>query len=182
MIFRPYYYFDLGCAAYLFGCGTLGRCAVVDPRADDVDAYPAFAASKGMRITHVVDTHVHADHRLIVGGMWVQAVGIGMTVVAASFAQFAAGGMLLGVGTAMVYPTLLAAIGDVAEPSWRATAVGVYRLWRDLGYAVGAALAGMAADVVGISGAMWLVALVTAVSGVATAVRMRETRRRPAAS
>ena len=63
MIFRPYYYFDLGCAAYLFGCGTLGRCAVVDPRADDVDAYPAFAADKGMRITHVFDTHVHADHR-----------------------------------------------------------------------------------------------------------------------
>ena len=62
MIFRPYYYFDLGCAAYLFGCGTLGRCAVVDPRADDVDAYPAFAADKGMRITHVIDTHVHADH------------------------------------------------------------------------------------------------------------------------
>jgi hydroxyacylglutathione hydrolase len=63
MIFRPYYYFDLGCAAYLFGCGTLGRCAVVDARADDVDAYQAFAASKGMNITQVIDTHVHADHR-----------------------------------------------------------------------------------------------------------------------
>jgi glyoxylase-like metal-dependent hydrolase (beta-lactamase superfamily II) len=63
MIFRPYHYFDLGCAAYLFGCGTLGRCAVVDARADDVDAYPAFAASKGMQITHVIDTHLHADHR-----------------------------------------------------------------------------------------------------------------------
>ena len=63
MIFRPYYYFDLGCAAYLLGCGTLGRCAVVDARADDVDGYPVFAASKGMRITHVIDTHVHADHR-----------------------------------------------------------------------------------------------------------------------
>ena len=63
MIFRPYYYFDMGCAAYLFGCGTLGRCAVVDPRADDVDAYPTFATDKGMRITHVIDTHVHADHR-----------------------------------------------------------------------------------------------------------------------
>jgi glyoxylase-like metal-dependent hydrolase (beta-lactamase superfamily II) len=63
MIFRPYYYFDLGCAAYLYGCGTIGRCAVVDPRTDDVDAYQAFAASKGMRITHVIDTHVHADHR-----------------------------------------------------------------------------------------------------------------------
>ena len=63
MILRPYYYFDLGCAAYLFGCGTLGRCAVVDARVDDVDAYAAFAASKGMRITHAIDTHVHADHR-----------------------------------------------------------------------------------------------------------------------
>jgi hydroxyacylglutathione hydrolase len=63
MILRPYYYFDLGCAAYLFGCGTLGRCAVVDARADDVNAYEAFASTKGMRITHVIDTHVHADHR-----------------------------------------------------------------------------------------------------------------------
>jgi len=63
MIFRPYYYFDRGCAAYLFGCGTLGRCAVVDARADDVQSYEPFAGSKGMRITHVIDTHVHADHR-----------------------------------------------------------------------------------------------------------------------
>jgi hydroxyacylglutathione hydrolase len=63
MIFRPYYYFDLGCAAYLFGCGTLGRCAVVDARADDVEGYASFAESKGMRITHVIDTPVHADHR-----------------------------------------------------------------------------------------------------------------------
>jgi hydroxyacylglutathione hydrolase len=63
MIFRPFYYYDLGCAAYLFGCGTLGRCAVVDPRAEDVDAYMAFAGAKKMRITHVIDTHVHADHR-----------------------------------------------------------------------------------------------------------------------
>jgi glyoxylase-like metal-dependent hydrolase (beta-lactamase superfamily II) len=63
MIFRPFYYFDLGCAAYLFGCGTLGRCAVVDPRLDDIDNYETFAAAKGMRITHVIDTDVHADHR-----------------------------------------------------------------------------------------------------------------------
>jgi hydroxyacylglutathione hydrolase len=63
MIFRPFYYFDFGCAAYLFGCGTIGRCAVVDPRADDIDSYVAFATSKQMRITHVIDTHVHADHR-----------------------------------------------------------------------------------------------------------------------
>jgi hydroxyacylglutathione hydrolase len=63
MIFRPYYYDDRGCAAYVFGCGTLGVCAVVDPRAEDIDAYAAFAADKRMRISHVIDTHVHADHR-----------------------------------------------------------------------------------------------------------------------
>jgi glyoxylase-like metal-dependent hydrolase (beta-lactamase superfamily II) len=63
MIFRPYYYYDTGCAAYLFGCGSLGQCAVVDAQARDVDAYIEFAAAKGMRIAHVIDTHVHADHR-----------------------------------------------------------------------------------------------------------------------
>lgn len=63
MIFRPYHYFETGCAAYLLGCGTLGRCAVVDPHEEDVASYLAFAASTGMRITHVIDTHVHADHR-----------------------------------------------------------------------------------------------------------------------
>ena len=63
MIFKPYYYFETGCAAYLLGCGTLGRCAVVDPHERDLDAYIAFATEKGMRITHVIDTHVHADHR-----------------------------------------------------------------------------------------------------------------------
>jgi glyoxylase-like metal-dependent hydrolase (beta-lactamase superfamily II) len=63
MIFRPFYYFDSGCAAYLFGCGGLGRCAVVDPQEHDLEAYVTFADSKGMRITHVIDTHVHADHR-----------------------------------------------------------------------------------------------------------------------
>jgi hydroxyacylglutathione hydrolase len=63
MIFRPFHYFDTGCAAYLFGCGSLGRCAVVDPQERDVDAYVAFAAAKGMAITHVFETHIHADHR-----------------------------------------------------------------------------------------------------------------------
>ncbi|MEZ4373086.1 MAG: MBL fold metallo-hydrolase [Polyangiaceae bacterium] len=63
MIFKPYYYFETGCAAYLFGCGGLGVCAVVDAHEEDVEAYIAFAASKGMRITHVFDTHIHADHR-----------------------------------------------------------------------------------------------------------------------
>ena|SRR5258706_12957712 len=79
--------------------------------------------------------------------------------------------------TAMVYPTQLAAIADVAHPSWRASAVGVYRLWRDLGYAIGALLAGITADVLGIDAAIWLVAGVTFASGLVVAVRMRETLR-----
>jgi len=118
---------------------------------------------------------------LIAGGMWVQAVGIALIVLSSGFSDFAGGGVLLGAGTAMVYPTLLAAIGDVAHPSWRASSVGVYRLWRDLGYAVGALLAGVTADLVGVHAAIWLVAGVTFASGLAVAVRMRETRKSPGA-
>ena len=114
--------------------------------------------------------------RLIASGMWVQAVGIAVVAVADGFGLFAAGGILLGLGTAMVYPTLLAAIGDVAHPSWRASAVGVYRLWRDLGYAIGAILAGITADALGLPAAMWIVAALTLLSGVVVAVRMTETR------
>jgi len=117
---------------------------------------------------------------LIASGMWVQAVGIAVVVVSSRFVGFAVGGALLGAGTAMVYPTLLAAIGDVAHPTWRASSVGVYRLWRDLGYAVGALLAGMTADAFGIDAAIWLVAAVTFASGLVVAVRMRETLRRAA--
>jgi MFS family permease len=113
---------------------------------------------------------------LIAGGMWVQAAGIGVVISSQTFAGFASGAALLGLGTAMVYPTLLAAIGDVALPAWRASAIGVYRLWRDLGYAIGAVLAGIAADRLGLAAAMWLVAAITAASGVVVAVRMRETR------
>ncbi len=112
---------------------------------------------------------------LIAGGMWVQAAGIAFVVLSSALPGFAAGAVLLGVGTAMVYPTLLAAIGDVAHPSWRASAVGVYRLWRDLGYAVGALLAGITADLLGIAAAIWLVAAITFASGALVALRMRET-------
>jgi MFS family permease len=115
---------------------------------------------------------------LIAGGMWVQAVGIATVIVSDGFAGFAMGGVLLGVGTAMVYPTLLAAIGDVAAPAWRASSVGVYRLWRDLGYAVGAVLAGLAADAFGLKDAMWVVAVITFMSGVIAGVRMDETLQR----
>jgi MFS family permease len=118
---------------------------------------------------------------LIAGGMWLQAIGIAVIALADRFAWFAFGDVLLGLGTAMVYPTLLAAIGDVAHPTWRASAVGVYRLWRDLGYAVGAVLAGVIADTLGLGAAMWIVAAITFASGLVVAVRMRETRRAPAA-
>ena len=112
---------------------------------------------------------------LIVWGMWIQAAGIGVTTLSRTFAGFVVGAVLLGIGTAMVYPTLLAAIGDVAHPSWRASAVGVYRLWRDLGYAIGAALAGVTADAFGLAAAMWVVAGLTFLSGVVSATRMAET-------
>lgn len=117
---------------------------------------------------------------LIVSGMWTQAAGIALTAIARGFAGFAAGAVLLGLGTAMVYPTLLAAIGDVAHPTWRGSAVGVYRLWRDLGYALGALVAGATADLLGLAPAVWIVAGLTFASGVVAAVRMTETaRRRP---
>jgi MFS family permease len=115
---------------------------------------------------------------LIASGMWVQAVGIAVVIASTGFWGFGAGAALLGVGTAMVYPTLLAAIGDVAHPSWRASSVGVYRLWRDLGYALGALLAGVLADALGLPVAMGAVAALTFLSGVAVAVRMEETTRR----
>jgi MFS family permease len=117
---------------------------------------------------------------LIAAGMWVQAAGIAVVIVSGGFGGFAVGATLLGIGTAMVYPTLLAAIGDVAHPSWRASSVGVYRLWRDLGYAIGALLAGVTADALGLPAAMWIIAAITFGSGIVVALRMTETlRRRP---
>jgi MFS family permease len=116
---------------------------------------------------------------LIVAGMWLQAVALGVVAAADSFSVWAGAAVLLGLGTAMVYPTLLAAIGDVAHPAWRARAVGVYRLWRDGGFAVGALLAGVLADLWDVRTAIWVVAALTALSGGVVAVRMYETLRRP---
>jgi MFS family permease len=117
---------------------------------------------------------------LITGGMLLQAMALSSTALAGSFLPWAAAAILLGVGTAMVHPTRLAAISDVAHPSWRASAVGVYRLWRDAGFAVGALLAGLVADLAGLEAAVWVVAVLTAASGVVVAVRMYETH--PAAA
>lgn len=107
--------------------------------------------------------------------MWIQAIGIAVTIMFLNRLGFAIGALLLGTGTAMVYPTLLAAIGDVAPPSWRASSVGVYRLQRDSGYAIGTLVSGVIADSFGISSAIWFVAVITFLSGIVTAVRQTET-------
>jgi MFS family permease len=112
---------------------------------------------------------------LITGGMLIQALGIFIIVATSGFVPWAVGAMLLGLGTAMVYPTLLAAIGDVAHPAWRASAVGVYRLWRDSGYAIGALLAGIVADLLGLRWAIGAVGMLTLASGVVVAKVMTET-------
>ena len=115
---------------------------------------------------------------LIAAGMLLQAVGIAVVAATTGFAPWAVAAVLMGAGTAMVYPTLLAVIGDVAHPTWRARAVGAYRLWRDLGYAIGALIAGITAGLLGIRAAIWVVAAITAASGIIVIVRMYETHPR----
>jgi MFS family permease len=112
---------------------------------------------------------------MITFGMWIQASGILLTAATGSFGWWLISAVLMGLGTALVYPTLLAAIGDVAHPSWRASSVGVYRLWRDSSYAVVAVLAGVVTDLLGFAPAIVVVGILTAISGLVVAVRMRET-------
>jgi MFS family permease len=111
---------------------------------------------------------------LIATGMWVQATGIFVTVASRSFEWWLLASLLLGLGTAMVYPTLIAAVSDNSHPSWRARSLSVYRFWRDLGYAVGALSAGIIADTLGISWAIGSVGVLTFLSGTVVAVSMRE--------
>jgi len=113
--------------------------------------------------------------RMIAAGMWLQAVAIALYLVPADFTIWCVASALLGVGTAMVYPTLLAAIGDVVNPLVRGSAVGVYRLWRDSGYAIGALLSGLLALTLGKQSAILTVAILTFTSGAVVAFRMRET-------
>jgi MFS family permease len=110
---------------------------------------------------------------MIVAGMWIQAGAIALFALGRAFWPWVAGAVLLGVGTALVYPTLLAAVSDVAHPEWRATAVGVYRLWRDSGYALGAVLAGALADLYGNAATTWVVAALTFLSGIVVLACMR---------
>ncbi|RWE57932.1 MFS transporter [Mesorhizobium sp.] len=112
---------------------------------------------------------------LIVAGMWVQAAGLFLTAATRQFEWWIVGSLLLGLGTAMVYPSLIAAVSDASHPTWRARSLSVYRFWRDLGYAIGALCAGLIADSFGLSWAIASIAALTFLSGVVVAVVMRET-------
>jgi MFS family permease len=114
---------------------------------------------------------------LIVGGMWVQAGALFVTVLGRSFGWWLVGSALLGLGTAMVYPALIAAVSDASHPSWRARSLSVYRFWRDLGYAVGALCAGIIADTLGLSWAIGSVGVLTFLSGVVVAIFLGEKER-----
>ena len=110
---------------------------------------------------------------LIVGGMWVQSAGLFLTALTRSFEWWLLGSLLLGLGTAMVYPSLIAAVSDASHPTWRARSLSVYRFWRDLGYAVGALSAGLIADSFGLASAINSIAALTFISGLAAALLMR---------
>lgn len=116
---------------------------------------------------------------LITGGILTQAGGLALIATGDDFGWWLAAVALLGAGTAMVYPTLLAVIGDVAHPLWRARAVGIYRLWRDSGYAVGAVVGGVTADLFGLTAAIWVAAAITVLSALEVALRMYETHPPP---
>lgn len=138
--------------------------------------YPAVWGA-GQLVTGALSDRWGRKH-LITAGMLTQAAALAIIASANSFPAWTVAAVLLGAGTAMVYPTLLAVIGDVAHPAWRARAVGVYRLWRDGGFAVGAVLAGVVADIWGVRAAVWAVAVITGLSGLLVAVRMYETHSR----
>jgi MFS family permease len=109
---------------------------------------------------------------LVVAGMWVQAVGLFLTAATSRFEWWLIGSLLLGIGTAMVYPSLIAAVSDASHPSWRARSLSVYRFWRDLGYAIGALAAGLIADLLGMAWAIGTIGTLTFLSGVVVAVAM----------
>ena len=115
---------------------------------------------------------------LVPSGMLLQAAALAGIAATDTFTAWALASIALGAGTAMVYPTLLASIGDVAHPSWRASAVGVYRLWRDLGFAVGALLTGLLTDAFGVREAILAIAGLTEASGIVVSARMYETHPR----
>jgi MFS family permease len=180
----------------LFSCSQAG---LVNNLNDGMSwgIYPLFFASYGLGVAAIgaikavypvawsvlqlVTGHL-SDHwgrkRLIAAGMIVQAAAIWLTVAIPAYWAWIVAAIFQGFGTAMVYPTLLAAIGDVAHPERRATIMGVYRFWRDLGYAFGALLSGIIADLLGMGTAIKVVAVLTFLFGLQVAIRMRETLNR----
>jgi MFS family permease len=154
-------------ASHGLGLGQIGLLAGI---------YPAVWGA-GQLGTGWISDHL-GRKRLIVAGMLMQSLAIAGFVLFSGFTPWIAAGVVLGAGTAFVYPTLLAVIGDAARTPDRATSVGIYRLWRDSGYAVGAIVAGVIADVAGFPAAIVTVAALTALSGFVVAVRMRETKPR----
>jgi MFS family permease len=177
----------------LFSCSQAG---LVNNLNDGMSwgIYPLFLASYGLGVAAIgtikavypaawgmfqLFTGHISDHwgrkKLIAAGMILQAGAILLTVQVPNYTSWMFAALLQGIGTAMVYPTLLAAIGDVAHPERRATVMGVYRFWRDLGYAVGALLSGVIADLLGMRVAIQVVAAITFISGLQVLIRMRET-------
>jgi MFS family permease len=106
--------------------------------------------------------------------MWVQAAGLFLTAFTDTFPPWVVGSLLLGIGTAMVYPSLIAAVSDASQPAWRARSLSVYRFWRDLGYAIGALSAGIIADTFGIGAAIGVIGALTALSGIIVALVMHQ--------
>ncbi|QCU78937.1 MFS transporter [Citricoccus sp. SGAir0253] len=133
----------------------------------------------GQLVTGALSDRIGRKH-LITSGMALQSAALAVIALGTGLGAWAAGSVLLGLGTAMVYPTLLAAVGDVAHPAWRGRAVGVYRVWRDLGYAAGAVGGGLAADLLDLRAAVWLAVAISAASALGVALRMDETHPRGA--
>jgi hypothetical protein len=232
MIFKPFHYYETGCAAYLYGCGSLGKCAVVDAHEHDIAAYAEFATAKGMQITHIIDTHVHADHRSgglalaqLVGAHYClhesadvasaftalhdgQTIELGNTSVtvlhtpghtpesisllvtdhrrgaaqgtcevARKYLKRIGERQQLLVNAVVEFPRVLPCIPGQIRPPDRANKQGAAREHKPwiTGHAIGALLAGIAADFFGLVIAMWTVAALTLFSGVVVAIRMTET-------
>ena len=140
-----------------------------------VAAYPA-AWGVGQLVTGPLSDRFNRKI-FLVGGLWVQGIGLAAMLPATGMGGWLAAATLTGIGTAMVYPTFLAAVSDVAQPEWRATALGVYRMWRDSGYAFGALLAGFLIDFFSVGGAIVAVAALLALSGIVVLLLMSETPR-----